>query len=584
MTGALTGTVREFPLDALLRLLADTKKTGELQLRAGDRVGALGLAEGKVVTAVFGEEPPLVSLSELFSLEAADFEFTPWDEAPPKNLEGELDDLLKKAAEHKSWLASVREVIPSDRVRFRLSERAADQGAVTFTADRWRIVLAVNGERNVAALADTLHIDHDTALTALANLVRDGVIETVMPPEPAVAPQPEPAPAPEPPMSAAPPVWESPPTQPEPVFEPAPPSEPPLSFDATPTFETAPPATPEPPVAQDWGLAEPAAPSYEPTAPEPVAAAPEPPAEPAPEPPSADDRLATLTGIFGTAPASPPEPVQPAADQWSAPAPAADQWSAPAPDEAPAAPADEWSAPAPAADAWSTPPAPADQWTAPASADDTWSAPATSEDQWSAPIADDPRLAAFTPPAAPAMPTREAPEVPVADEWGTPPTQVTPIPEKKRGGLFGFGRKDKTQRAVPAGAVAIGPVSRPAMLGALSNALISEYNSGSYGKARIETRLTTLLMRVDEQADPIDRPLPIVDDRIDVQALDRDRAPADQLAPYLALLVNTIYSDAEKAFGKDKAKRGYRAAMVSALGSDSVALATPELAGKLPKV
>ncbi len=179
----------------------------------------------------------------------------------------------------------------------------------------------------------------------------------------------------------------------------------------------------------------------------------------------------------------------------------------------------------------------------------------------------------------------EAPAAPVADEWGAPPAEtVTPAPEKKKGGLFGFGRKDKTQQPVHTGTVTIGPVSRPAMLGALSNALISEYNSGHYGKARVETRMASLLMRVDEQADPIDRPLPIVDDRIDVQALDRDRAPADQLAPYLALLVNTIYSDAEKAFGKDKAKKGYRAAMVSALGSDSVALATPELAGKLPKV
>jgi hypothetical protein len=91
-------------------------------------------------------------------------------------------------------------------------------------------------------------------------------------------------------------------------------------------------------------------------------------------------------------------------------------------------------------------------------------------------------------------------------------------------------------------------------------------------------------MRVDEQADPIDKPLPIVDDRIDVQALDRDRTPSDQIAPYLAVLVGTIYAEAEKLFGKDKAKKGYKAAMVSALGSDSVALATPELAGKLPKV
>ncbi len=574
MSGALQGAVREFPLDALLRLLADTKKTGELQLRTGERVGALGLADGRVIAAVFGEEGPLIALSELFSLEGAEFEFTPWNEAPPRNLEGDLEDLLRKAAEHKSWLASVREVIPNDRMRFRLSERAADQGAVTFTADRWRVVLAVNGERDVAALADAMHIDRDATLNVLAGLVRDGVIETLAPeaaaaPQPEAAPQraPEPAPELEPLMTAAPPAWEPPPGQPE----------------GGPAFEPVPEPMPEPPAAQEWGPPESFAPAAEPIAAEPSTY----PAErPAPEPPTgADDRLPSFTGIFGAPPAPTPEPAPPPADQWSAPA--ADRWSAPAPDEAPAAPAadqpaaDQWSAPAPAADSWSTPSAPPDQWTAPAPAADSWNAPAPTSDQWSAPIGDDPRLAAFGEPAAPTM---SAPEAPVADEWGTPPPEITPAPEKKRGGLFGFGRRDKPQRVAPAGPVTIGPVSRPAMLGALSNALISEYNSGSYGKARIETRMASLLMRVDEQADPIDRPLPIVDDRIDVQALDRDRAPADQLAPYLALLVNTIYSDAEKAFGRDKAKKGYRAAMVSALGSDSVALATPELAGKLPKV
>ena len=91
-------------------------------------------------------------------------------------------------------------------------------------------------------------------------------------------------------------------------------------------------------------------------------------------------------------------------------------------------------------------------------------------------------------------------------------------------------------------------------------------------------------MRVDELADPIDRPLPIVDDRIDVQALEREDVPESQVVPYLATLVSTIYGDAEKAFGRDKAKRGYRAAQQSVLGGDTAALAGPDLAGKLPKV
>jgi len=175
------------------------------------------------------------------------------------------------------------------------------------------------------------------------------------------------------------------------------------------------------------------------------------------------------------------------------------------------------------------------------------------------------------------------PGTPPVEEWSPPPSAP---PEKKKRGLFGFGR-DKPAPPPVAGmplptAGVLG--SRVGMLAALSNALIAEYNNGQYGKSRVEERIANLLMRVDEQADPIDRPLPIVDDRIDVEALEREHLADSQALPYLALLVTTIFADAEKTFGKDKAKKGYKAAQKTVLLGDASALSTPELAGKLPKV
>src|SRR5262249_31090330 len=80
---SLKGSTAEFPLDALLRLLADTKKTGELSLRAAAGEGALGIAEGKVVTAVYGEDLPIPALGAIFAMGECEFEFTPWADAPP---------------------------------------------------------------------------------------------------------------------------------------------------------------------------------------------------------------------------------------------------------------------------------------------------------------------------------------------------------------------------------------------------------------------------------------------------------------------------------------------------------------------
>ena len=174
----LRGSTSDFPLESVIGLLAGTSKTGELQIRSGSQVGALGFASGRLVAAVMESEAGENALGAIFGIGEADFEFTPWASAPDANLEsGDLVSVLRRAAESRDRLASIREQIPSDSLRFRLSERAADQGAVTFTPERWRALLAVNGERDVAAIADQLRVGRMDTLTLLAGLVRDGVIE-----------------------------------------------------------------------------------------------------------------------------------------------------------------------------------------------------------------------------------------------------------------------------------------------------------------------------------------------------------------------------------------------------------------------
>jgi hypothetical protein len=467
-------------------------------------------------------------------------------------------------------------------------------------------------------------MDHDATLTALVGLVRDGVIEIVTP----TAPTFERA---EPAEPSAPVDERAAPTDEPPSYEP------PLTYQPeAPTFETSSDSFAPPPEARNDYMpqTDASAPETAPTedwirpdevAPEPdwrTASAPEPapvsevapqwgPASEAPPPPDwvtpevaapppgVDDRLSSLSGIFGP----PTEPHAPSSESpvnsWSPPAATSDGWGTPS---QPAPTSERWSAaPAePAAstsdDPWGTAPptAPTQSapWTPPARDKDDhdgWGAPGPSQNTpntWSAPAASgtpadswgtarsDPRLSALSIPEA---------GTPPVEEWSPPPG--APLEKKKRG-LFGFGR-DKPAPPPVAGmplptAGVVG--SRVGMLAALANTLIAEYNNGQYGKGRIEERIANLLMRVDEQADPIDRPLPIVDDRIDVETLEREHVADAQALPYLALLVTTIFADAEKAFGKDKAKKGYKAAQKSVLLGDASVLHSPELAGKLPRV
>jgi uncharacterized protein DUF4388 len=583
----LRGSTSDFPLESVIGLLAGTSKTGELQVRGDAKVGALGFASGRLVAAVMDGEGGENALGAIFSISQAEFEFTPWETAPEANLEGgDLVSLLKRAAEARDRITNIRSSIPDDRMRFKLSEKAADQGAVTFTPDRWRALLAVNGERDVAAIAEQLRLGKMQTLGLLVGLVKDGVIEAL--------PLADRGPAPE-----APPAYREPERSAPPEPEPAPREQ---EWSPPPAAESAPPPaqewSEEPPSEAEaqWGASESTTPQPEVREDlqaeiaqrmggfEPV---PEPPTpKPGVEvPPAVDDRLSSLSGLFAPGPAAnAPTPQTPAPPK-AEPQPT-DWWRAPGggtPGGAPAggAPAGGSGAGAPA-ESWMTAPpaskeAPANTWApsakpkeAPANAN-PWGPPEAAPQQEAPP---------------PRMPSR-------AEEWAPPPPQqqssadaAAEKDKKKSGGLFGRFRKEEAPPPTPIAYIqpASPAASKTGKLASLSNALLMEYNSGGYGKGKIETRLSNLLMRVDEQADPIDRPLPVVDDLIDAAALEREGFDERQAVPYLATLVRQIYEDAERAFGKDKAKKGYKAAQQQVFGGDVNALQSPELAGKLPKV
>jgi hypothetical protein len=572
----LRGSTSDFPLESVIGLLAGTSKTGELQVRSGAAVGALGFASGRLVAAVMDDEGGENALGAIFAISQADFEFTPWESAPDANLEaGDLVSVLKRAAEARDRISAIRASIPDDRMRFRLSEKAADQGAVTFTPDRWRALLAVNGERDVVAIAEQLRLGKMQTLTLLAGLVKEGVIDALPPNDHASAeaapafsaPEPEPSP-PEP--EPAPPVQELSP----PAYEPAAPPHAWSAPEPEPERQSSAPqgdggwssSAPAP----DWTANPPETPpASEPAPPSPEVRAdlqaeishrmggfgrvPEPSTPSVEVPPAVDNRLSSLSGLFAPGPAASAPPQQ-----------------TPAPGE-PKAP-ESWRAPSgPPAESWTTRP--------PASSE----APANA---W-APMAKPKEAPANANPWGPPAATSRA------DEWAPPPQSAAPEvteekDKKKGGGFLSRFRKEESATATPTPIAHIEPASAAASttgkLASLSNALLMEYHSGGYGKGKIETRLANLLMRVDEQADPIDRPLPVVDDLIDAAALEREGFDEQQAVPYLATLVRQIYEDAERAFGKDKAKKGYKAAQQQVFGGDANVLQSPELAGKLPKV
>ncbi|HEX6061371.1 MAG TPA: DUF4388 domain-containing protein [Candidatus Limnocylindria bacterium] len=536
----LRGEIEAFPLATVVQMLHSTNKTGQLEVRGGDtQGGTLGFDGGRLVAAVAGEDMGEPALGAIFAVESGSFEFIPWGDAPGANLSGDLNQLLDKAVEERDRLVAIRKIVPDDRSRFRLSERAADKGNITLSSDQWRTLLAVNGERDVPGVAEHLKAGKTATRASIATLVDAGFID-VLEPAAAAAPAP-PAPA----QAPASEQW-SPPAPVQEWVAPTP--------EAQPEVTWAPP-TPEP-------HAEPERPSWEQHAP----------------PPQTWEQQRSIGPAW-----EPPAPTA-APSSWDQAA-AMPQWGAPETDlrEDLAAALDARMGAAlpaePAVEPEIAPePSPID---IPLDSDERLSA--LSGVFGPAPVEPEVAPPAPTPPPAPARDH--------ISEWSRPAPQVEAeaAPEEKKKGRFGFLKRDEPSHDGPAvthaaAAEAAPAAGRAGQLASLANALLGEYNSGQYGKGRLDDRMANLLMRVDEQADPIDRPLPIVDDRIDAQALDRENVPESQSVPYLAILVSQIYEDAEHTFGKDKAKRGYKVAQHQVFGSDASALSAPDVAGRLPRV
>ncbi len=534
----LRGDLGDLPLETVIQLLAETAKTGRLEVRAGRDSSTLGVAEGRLVSAVCGEEEGEMGLGAAFMARDGRFEFVPMSAAPAPNLGGDLDPLLDRAVAIRDQIVAVRALIPDDRSRFTLSERATGRSEIVLTPEQWRVLLGVNGQLDVDGIADQLRMRRLPAMIALADLVRGGYVDVIAPAD-LTWPYVERRRTPWPPTPPPPPV------QPEPERA------------AEPERVAAEPrvAAPEPQAEASEPAAEAeTGPAEEPLAQTPLDV----------EPEQQDDRLAALSGLFGTPEPAPPPP------------------------------------------AWEPPPVPeptAEEAAATATAEAfTWRPAEEEAPPPEAPPAEeiDPRLAAFAaPPPEPAVETRE-PAAPAEEpgvevvtpsfEWPRrepeapqPPPPPPVEPPKKRGlfgGLFGGGAGPAAP-AAPAGPRAL---TGPGQLARLLNELLDLYNSGRYGKRRLEDRMPSLLMRADEQADPIDRPLPVADDRLDVGQIDRGALPERQVLPYLAVVSRQIFEDAERAYGRDKARRGFRDARDRVFGRDIALLQTPEVAPHLPKV
>ncbi len=227
----LRGTLDDFDLSEVLRLLASSKKTGVLELvrpagtgtiffsegqvtyaetelaasllgqklarsgtitenqlraaldeqsRSGERLGRILLEAGVVSTQdIQGAMSSQVADAsyELLCWDTGEFTWQPHAGLPDEGTSLSVEDLITDAARRKEEVQLVSEAIPSsDTVLKMATDPPQGAGEINITPNEWRVLVLVDGRRTVSDIAAAAELDEYDAMRVLYGLATAGLI------------------------------------------------------------------------------------------------------------------------------------------------------------------------------------------------------------------------------------------------------------------------------------------------------------------------------------------------------------------------------------------------------------------------
>ena len=190
----LAGTFDVLDFGEILGLLSRRSATGRLQVRCASMHGTIWLAEGRATVAEIGSGSTGLggipygegrskwrSLIEDICFDAlrsprGSFEFHPEDETNvPAGPRIRLETVVTAGKKRLDMWRDVESVIHSFEAVPRFADALSDD-SLTISQDKWRILVAVDGRRNVAALARRLDMELLEFCQALKPMIESGAV------------------------------------------------------------------------------------------------------------------------------------------------------------------------------------------------------------------------------------------------------------------------------------------------------------------------------------------------------------------------------------------------------------------------
>lgn len=165
----LNGTLEQFPLRELIEMIVYSSVTGALELRLGEGAGLLFFYDGRPYHAVAGDETGLDAVCRLFEARNTTFRFIAGHTVTDETLWLDPWEMIDRAEQQATKWQRVRPHIPNASwVPTLRSTPGADH--IHINESTWPVLAAVDGQRNIAAIAENLAmttLDVCVALVAL---------------------------------------------------------------------------------------------------------------------------------------------------------------------------------------------------------------------------------------------------------------------------------------------------------------------------------------------------------------------------------------------------------------------------------
>ena len=179
---SLIGTIGEVNLVDVVRLFAASRKTGLLTVAGQGRQAMVRFHRGSIVHAACGHLHGDDAVLDLFGWKEGQLTFVPEDRAVPPNVTRTIDELVTEGVRVGDTLHRRNVLVPSDRVVFQMAVGPPeDAPAFPLTATAWRVLLVLDGVRDVRELAEASAVAREDVVRTVFEMAEAGLLERIEP-------------------------------------------------------------------------------------------------------------------------------------------------------------------------------------------------------------------------------------------------------------------------------------------------------------------------------------------------------------------------------------------------------------------